>query len=150
MAVNHSRMNERAQSVLTAIEDYRNKLRARSEVDGVYLGPPWELPVQPLTESGRGWKLAALQRIAGRGAEHWGHIYVVVVQDRAAWDVETASNPKGMRPLLEIAEVEALPFDDPGLLLFIRPRHADYRLRLQTLALTLARGLPSSEERPVR
>ncbi len=148
MAVDQSSTDERAQSVLAAIEDYRNRLRANSERDGVYLGPPWELPVRPVTESGQGWKLAALQRVSGRGAEHWGHIYVVVVRRRAAWDLRTAKSPEGLRPQLDNAEVEPVPFDDPGLVLFIRPRHEDYRLRLRTLALTLARSLPSSEERP--
>ncbi len=150
MAADRASMNERAQGVLAAIEDYRDKVRASSEVEGLYLGPPWELPVRPVTESGRGWKIATLQRIAGRGAEHWGHIYVVVVLRRAAWDVETATNPGEMRPLLETEEVKPVPFDDPGLLLFIRPRLPAYEIRLRTLALDLARSLPSSEERPKR
>lgn len=45
----------------------------------VYLSPWWELPEVP--EGTRAWKRAVLERIPLRGAEHWGHLYLVVRMD---------------------------------------------------------------------
>ena len=42
----------------------------------VYLSPWWELPDVP--DGARAWKRAVLERIPLRGAEHWGHLYLVV------------------------------------------------------------------------
>lgn len=50
----------------------------------VYLSPWWELPEVP--EGSRAWKRAVLERIPLKGAEHWGHLYLVVrrSEDRPA------------------------------------------------------------------
>ncbi len=42
----------------------------------VYLSPWWELTDLP--EGVRAWKRAVLERIPLRGAEHWGHLYLIV------------------------------------------------------------------------
>ena len=42
----------------------------------VYLSPWWPLPDLP--ETVLGWKRAVLERIPMRGAEHWGHLYLLV------------------------------------------------------------------------
>ena len=49
----------------------------------VYLSPWWELPDVP--EGSRAWKRAVLERIPLRGAEHWGHLYLLVrrAEDRS-------------------------------------------------------------------
>jgi hypothetical protein len=44
----------------------------------LYLGPWWNLALR-LTDAGaQGWKRAVLERRPGRGADHWGHLYLVV------------------------------------------------------------------------
>lgn len=48
----------------------------------LYLSPWWELPEVP--EGARAWKRAVLERIPLRGAEHWGHLYLVVRMDTSS------------------------------------------------------------------
>lgn len=43
---------------------------------GVYVGPWWKLENVP--EGMYVWKRAVLHRTPGRGAEHWGHLYLIV------------------------------------------------------------------------
>ncbi len=43
---------------------------------GVYVGPWWKLEDVP--EGMYVWKRAVLHRTPGRGAEHWGHLYLIV------------------------------------------------------------------------
>jgi hypothetical protein len=43
---------------------------------GVYVGPWWKLEDVP--EGHHVWKRAVLHRTLGRGAEHWGHLYLVI------------------------------------------------------------------------
>ncbi len=44
--------------------------------DRVYLGPWWDLPTG--SPELRGWKRAVLRRVLAAGAEHWGHLFLVV------------------------------------------------------------------------
>jgi hypothetical protein len=51
---------------------------AAPELAGVYLSPWWPLvPVQG-DEPVAGWKRSVLQRVPGRGAVHWGHLFLLV------------------------------------------------------------------------
>jgi hypothetical protein len=43
---------------------------------GVYLGPWWKLENVP--DGMHVWKRAVLHRTVGRGAEHWGHLFLIV------------------------------------------------------------------------
>jgi hypothetical protein len=46
----------------------------------VYLSPWWAL--EGLPEGTKAWKRAVLERIPLRGAKHWGHLYLVVADER--------------------------------------------------------------------
>lgn len=54
--------------------------------DRVYLGPWWDLPTG--SPELRGWKRAVLRRVPAAGAEHWGHLFLVIhdADDPAALD----------------------------------------------------------------
>lgn len=44
----------------------------------VYAGPAWEMSSPSPSLPARVWKLAVLERKTGGGAEHWGHLLVVL------------------------------------------------------------------------
>jgi len=46
--------------------------------DGIYVGPLWEIPSRPPASGVLGWKRSVLRRREGRGAENWGHLFLLV------------------------------------------------------------------------
>lgn len=42
----------------------------------VYLGPWWEIPA--VGSEAHGWKRAVLRRVLAAGAQHWGHVFLIV------------------------------------------------------------------------
>jgi hypothetical protein len=104
---------------------------------GVYTGPVWESENPAAPGGPRVWKVAVLERRPGAGAEHWGHLFLVL----GALESEISIRPVGgvagddNRP-----EVEILPAI-PGapLRIQIRPRSPETRDRLREFALEFQR-----------
>jgi len=101
----------------------------------VYLSPWWEIPDVP--SGTRAWKRAILERIPLRGAEHWGHLYLVVqpkaesggflsILTRPAIGTVVAPKPHETRlPLRE---------GDQSAELIVQPRTPAYVERLDAFA----------------
>ncbi|MFZ0892000.1 MAG: hypothetical protein WB778_02205 [Thermoplasmata archaeon] len=66
--------------------------------DGVYLGPWWELPSLSHQLGMVGWKRAVLRRVAGGGAEHWGHLFLLYSAVGQTAGVEPESDPRVRSP----------------------------------------------------
>jgi hypothetical protein len=111
----------------------------------VYPGPVWE-SAGPTGAPGTGvWKIAVLERQSTAGAEHLGHLFVVVAEDpkKVVLRPESglAANPNRM-------ELESLSAD-PGVpwRLLIRPRSAETASRLRAFALEFQRhALPLAKD----
>jgi hypothetical protein len=93
------------------------------EFDGVYLGPWWELPRATPPPSIIGWKRAVLRRVPGRGAEHWGHLFLVYsgLEQTTRLELDSGSRLRGprygvVRRVGQLSEKAAL---------LIRPSHPD-------------------------
>jgi hypothetical protein len=80
---------------------------------GVYVGPWWILENVP--EGVHAWKRAVLRRVPGHGAEHWGHLYLIVrYSDRESlswftrdWRGRRAPKPPTANLVLRKGEVNA-------------------------------------------
>jgi hypothetical protein len=66
---------------------------ARPDRTGVYAGPWWDLAPTGPGAASPGWKRAILRRWPGGGAEHWGHLFLILSTDPAATSIRVASLP---------------------------------------------------------
>ncbi|MFZ1023900.1 MAG: hypothetical protein WAN87_07180 [Thermoplasmata archaeon] len=66
--------------------------------EGVYLGPWWDLPNDSPRPLLVGWKRAVLRRVAGGGAEHWGHLFLVYSSVGQMAGLEPESDPRLRSP----------------------------------------------------
>ena len=102
--------------------------------EAVYPGPAW--PVSSGAKSGerRVWKIAVVERRAGGGADHWGHLFIAVAENATAVDIRPEG---GMQGDADRPHIESLP-SLPGipLQIWIRPRSADTLERLRTFAVS--------------
>ncbi|MGC2288963.1 MAG: hypothetical protein WA688_03805 [Thermoplasmata archaeon] len=105
--------------------------------DKVYTGPIWESGHPSGAFEARVWKIAVLERRPTAGAEHWGHLFVLL-REKAS---EVAIRPEGGvqgypdRPALEILpEPSGAP-----LQIWIWPRSAETAVRLRAFALEFQR-----------
>ena len=110
---------------------------------GLYTGPLWDLPEDALPAGWRGWKLSVLRRIPGRGAEPWGHLYLLVGDSPApvaltsvpAWGAVGEGSAAGEDWILS-----------PGPLhvrLLARPRNAGTAEDLRRFSERVAREYPA-------
>jgi len=109
----------------------------RPPYETVYTGPVWESASPTGPGGARVWKIAVLERRASRGAEHWGHLFVVLGEDAPKIDIRPEGGMQGdpHRPGLE-----SLPAP-PGvpLQVLFRPIAAETRARLRGFALEFQR-----------
>lgn len=65
-------------SVRDEVDTALDRALAVAEMEGVYLSPWW--PIDPSEPGGAllGWKRSILRREPGRGAVHWGHLYLMI------------------------------------------------------------------------
>lgn len=88
---------------------------------GVYLGPWWEIGDDRLPDGVEGWKRSVLRKVPQRGAQHWGHIYLVTIHSWAKGDVE----PDSFSPSIGATELALrkvpLRMGDPRAVLYARP-----------------------------
>jgi hypothetical protein len=112
--------------------------------EAVYPGPSWPVKTPPGAGHARVWKMAVLERRAGGGAEHWGHVFVVVGENAP----DVVIRPEGGLPGdKDRPEMEPLPAIPGGLLqVRIRPltegtadRLRAFALAFQSRAVALAR-----------
>lgn len=100
--------------------------------DRVYLGPWWDLPVSD--PDLRGWKRAVLRRVLAAGAEHWGHLFLVLNEGTAGrtltWAEEPRAGSVGGRPPERIR----LRLGDPEILLYHRPSTPSHAEELTSFA----------------
>lgn len=103
----------------------------------VYTGPPWEDPPSLESVGTRVWKIAVLERIPGKGAVHWGHLFVLVGPTASTVVIRPEGGLAGDR---DPRELEVLP-SPPGSLVQIRlrPRSSDTRASLREFALAFQR-----------
>jgi hypothetical protein len=103
----------------------------------VYAGPAWPVGLPAESSRTKVWKIAVLERRAGRGAEHWGHLFLVlggntpeiVILPEGGWQ----GDPE--RP-----GMETLPAPPGGpLQIRVRPRRAETADRLRAFALEFQR-----------
>ena len=91
------------------------------ELTGVYLSPWW--PLGPSGSAGppAGWKRSILQRVPGRGAVHWGHLYLLVHREARLAEPAGMSAGSGTPsgPPIEIELPAALKGERS---LWVRPR----------------------------
>lgn len=66
--------------------------------ESVYSGPAWPVAGPAKEGDPAVWKVAVLERREGRGAEHWGHLYIIV----------------GHRPADVVIHLEEGPLGDPN------------------------------------
>ncbi|MGA7860885.1 MAG: hypothetical protein WCB19_03400 [Thermoplasmata archaeon] len=105
--------------------------------EAVYTGPVWESASPTGPGSARVWKIAVLERRASGGAEHWGHLFVVLGENAS----KIAIHPEGgMQGDPDRPGLESLPAS-PGvpLQVLLRPRSAETSARLRAFALEFQR-----------
>ncbi len=81
-----------ASDLPAAFEEARRRVLAGPEFSGVYTSPLWPVPAPADHPS---WKCAVLQRRVEGGAEHWGHLYLVVSPPGVPVEVEEIREPTG-------------------------------------------------------
>jgi hypothetical protein len=103
----------------------------------VYPGPVWE-SASPTGATPTGvWKIAVLERRSTGGAEHWGHLFLVVGENTSKLQIQPAG---GLAANPNRAELEPLS-EEPGFpwRLLIRTRSAETASRLRAFALEFQR-----------
>lgn len=119
---------------------------ASSDLPGVYVAPLWDLALEGGAPSLQGWKRAVLRRIEGAGAEHWGHIFLIVsarpgaISIRPNSDVPVPSNV----PLDAVGRV--LEVGPPSVVLFVRPLHPGVEAHLTAFAGAVERQFLSGTQ----
>ncbi|MCI4352843.1 MAG: hypothetical protein L3K14_05580 [Thermoplasmata archaeon] len=122
----------------TALWEAAAAATVSGSVDGrVYTGPAWETPNRDTSLSARVWKLAVLERRPEGGAEHWGHMLLVLGKTPS----KVVIQPE--RPMLggpDPPAVETLPaLSSVPWEVRIRPRSAETASRLRAFALEFQR-----------
>jgi hypothetical protein len=118
--------------------------------EAVYTGPAWEMAVPESSVETKVWKMAVLQRRPPGGAEHWGHLFLLLGSNasKVILRAEGGFYGAGDRPPLEV-----LP-PAPGLALEIRTRPATtgtsdrlraYALAFQRSAAALVREVDAEQ-----
>jgi hypothetical protein len=103
----------------------------------VYTGPVWEIRGSSGSGDPPVWKIAVLERRPGAGAEHWGHVFLVLGKGTAEISLRPAG---GLVGNADRPDLETLP-DIPGgpLRIQFRPTSPDTRSRLREFALEFQR-----------
>ncbi len=105
--------------------------------EAVYPGPVWE-SASPFGPAKVGvWKIAVLERRPAAGAEHWGHLFVVLGENASKVVLRPESGLTGNpdRP-----ELEPLPGESGAQWqILIRPRSAETAARLRAFGLEFQR-----------
>jgi hypothetical protein len=101
-----------------------------------YTGPVWE---SSGPEGTRMWKIAVLERRPAGGADHWGHLFIVVAQNTSKVRIRSGGGWLGdaHRPELE----SLLPVPGLQLSVLIRPRTEEHADRLRAFAIELQRRI---------
>jgi hypothetical protein len=116
---------------ITGVLDY-------SKYERVYLGPWWDLPSEKGTTYTRAWKRAVLRRIPAQGAQHWGHIYLVVRDGEGRLELRRERGVLGMKgPEAEVTEL-VLREGRPMLSLAYRPSTLEHSEELDSFARDIA------------
>jgi hypothetical protein len=56
-----------------------------SPFEEVYTGPPWDTTASSARAAVQVWKVAVLRRREEGGAEHWGHLFLLLGPGAASW-----------------------------------------------------------------
>jgi hypothetical protein len=111
--------------------------RERPAFQAVYTGPVWESAGSTVPEEPRVWKVAVLERRPGAGAQHWGHVFLLLGVGQTKISIRPTGGLAGDdgRP-----EIETLP-EIPGapLRIQIRPTSPETRTRLREFAVEFQR-----------
>jgi hypothetical protein len=129
---------------VTAIDGALARALLAPELRGVYLSPWW--PLGPIEGAGAaaGFKRSILRREPGRGAVHWGHLYLLV-RDGARLVVPPAVGTGSVSAESRPIEVALPPALAGGRSLWIRPRvRAPCEEFAHHLAAELARPVPET------
>ena len=103
----------------------------------VYTGPAWEIPNPKASSPARVWKIAVLQRRVGRGAEHWGHLWLVLSEPPVDVELQPLGGISGNRESLSVEILPgspATPFQ-----VRLRPLSEETSARLRAFALEFQR-----------
>ncbi|HZY70070.1 MAG TPA: hypothetical protein VFF67_03720 [Thermoplasmata archaeon] len=88
---------------------------------GVYLGPWWEIGEGELPDGIQAWKRSVLRRVPQRGAQHWGHIFLVTTRSWAKGEVEPDSFASSIGAAELALRQVPLRLGDPRAMLYARP-----------------------------
>ena len=98
----------------------------------VYTGPPWEIPSSSAAVTSTIWKVAVLQRRPIGGAEHWGHLFLLVGERTSEVRIAPEGGVPGAGPR---PPLEALPPSEGSQFeVRIRPRSGETTARLLAFA----------------
>jgi hypothetical protein len=116
---------------------------------GVYVGPWWDLESTGPPNPPRGWKRAILRRRPGGGAEHWGHLFLVVSSDPGDTGIDVATLPlfKDSRSAARTRRTFRLPTRPGVAWLIARPSTPLGEAPLGELAREIAEALGGTEEK---
>lgn len=92
-----------------------------SRNQGIYLSPWWDLPSD--TEDLRGWKRAVLRKDPHGGADHWGHIFLVVLEGRGTVTLAADHPVFGVSRSAQRPVEVPLRAGRPRVVLFLRPTY---------------------------
>jgi hypothetical protein len=111
--------------------------RERPAFQGVYTGPAWETISSSTSTEVRVWKIAVLMRRPGAGAEHWGHVFLVMGTGTPTISIRPAGGIAGDADRLELETLPGVP--GAPLRIQIRPTAPETRDRLREFALEFQR-----------
>ena len=110
---------------------------------GLYTGPLWDLPEDALPEGWRGWKLSVLRRIPGRGAEPWGHLYLLAGESPAHVTLTSVPALGAVGTGSAAGEEWTLSQGPLHVRLLARPRNAGTAEELRRFSERVAREYPA-------
>lgn len=105
---------------------------------GVYLAPWWDMPGLEASEGVHGWKRSVLKRVAGAGAEHWGHMFLVAAEGSRRVKVGPGDLGLPLKSSSEPVEEIQLRAGEPRLTLHIRATSSYHREELRAFAEDVA------------
>jgi hypothetical protein len=112
--------------------------------EGVYLGPWWDLPAAEAPAAISGWKRAVLRRVMNQGAEHWGHLFLLVSSESNS--VILKPEPNANPNVSRLGPFERIGRISPFAILFARSSRPHDSDPLMHLAAETVQSFLSSQK----
>ena len=138
--------DRRAREVLGRFDRAQAAALVTSAFEGVYTSPWWETYTRGGTSRSRAWKRSVLRRVPGRGAEPWGHLFLIVAEGapRSPEGSLTPEDLPGPAAAAPVGDAVLLAQGEDSVWVLARPRDPSTGVALGALVRAVQRAFPDT------